>query len=351
MNSDDIKYLLVKHITNQATEKEAEEVKEWMQLHPENEQYFIELYEAWHNVLYSRQDIINDDVAYDKFVKKVTPQKKNGNTFKWLSVAAVIPAVLLIATSILLYPKHPSEPLNKIVASKGNVRRIALADGTIVWLNAVSTIKYDAGFGKSNRTIYLEGEAFFDIAHIKAPIPFLVKTKNYTVRDIGTRFNLKAYSTDPYFETTVIKGEVSVEDNTSGDHYENRIYVKPHQVLKISYHPVKDDEKPVLAVNQARFNEVHVSQLDSNKMDIYAGWKDDLLVFEGSTLEEIAIVLERRYNVSINVADKYIKNIRYSGSFKNVKSIDKVLYIIKQNTPINYSISGNNITITKINDH
>ena len=219
----------------------------------------------------------------------------------------------------------------------------------MVWLNAVSSIRYDTGFGKTNRTVYLEGEAFFDIAHKKSNIPFLVKTKNYTIRDIGTRFNLKAYPSDLFFETTVINGEVSVEDNDAGDKNNNRIYIKPHQVLKISYNPVNRGERLQPASGPAAFNEVHISQLDSNKMAVYAGWKDDLLIFDGNTLEEIAKVFERRYNVNINIADSSIKNIRYSGSFKNVKSVEKVLYIIKQNTPINYSINGDTITITKLN--
>jgi transmembrane sensor len=350
MNSDDIKYLLVKYITSQATVEEAMEVKLWIKMHPENEQYFIELYEAWHNALCARPDVVDDDKAYNLFVNKITPAKAGLKSIKWLSIAAIIPVALLITTAILLHKKGPIGPLNEIAAYKGNIKKITLADGTMVWLNSVSTIKYDAGFGKSNRTVYLEGEAFFDIAHTKTGVPFLVKTKNYTVRDIGTKFNLKAYPTDAFFETTVVKGEVSVEDNTLDERNANRIYVKPQQVLKISYHPIKDD-KPQLPTSPAAFNEVHVSQLDLAKMDVYAGWKDDLLMFDGSTLGEITKVFERRYNVNINIADSDIKDIRYSGSFKDVKTIEKVLYIIKQNTPIDYAINGDNITITKIKQH
>ena len=72
-----------------------------------------------------------------------------------------------------------------------------------------------------------------------------------------------------------------------------------------------------------------------------------VLLFDGSTLEEIAKVLERRYDVKINMDNSDLKNIRYSGSFKSVPTIDKVLLIIKQNTPINYTINKQTITITK----
>jgi len=97
------------------------------------------------------------------------------------------------------------------------------------------------------------------------------------------------------------------------------------------------------------FNEVQVSQVDSAKIDVYDGWKDDLLVFDGNTLGDIAHVLERRYNVKINIDSQELKDIRYSGCFKSVPDIDKVLHIIKQNTPISYTIDGQKIKITKTN--
>lgn len=188
----------------------------------------------------------------------------------------------------------------------------------------------------------------------KNTLPFLVNTKNYTVRDIGTKFNVKAYPDDSFFEATVVKGEVAVEGNSSNNNQDfNRIYVKRQQVLKIYYNSNKEErnaKQPLTAANKT-FTEVQVTEVDSAKLKIYDGWKDDVLVFDGSTLGEIADVLERRYDVKINLDNSELKNIRYSGSFKNVPTINKVLLIIKQNTPINYSIEGQTITITKLNDH
>ena len=83
--------------------------------------------------------------------------------------------------------------------------------------------------------------------------------------------------------------------------------------------------------------------------NIYDGWRDDLLIFDGNTLDEIARVLERRYDVKISISSTELQNIRYSGSFKSVPDIDKVLHLIKENTPISYTIEGQNVTITKTN--
>jgi ferric-dicitrate binding protein FerR (iron transport regulator) len=202
--------------------------------------------------------------------------------------------------------------------------------------------------------VYLEGEAFFDIghpAHTGRQVPFLVKTKNYIIMDIGTKFNLKAYPNDPFFETTVIKGEVAVEDNAGNGALSNanRIYVKPHQVLKIFYHPQQVMDRET-GQHSDTYNEVSMLQIDSAKMNVYDGWKDNLLVFDGNTLNEISKVLERRYNVKIVLQDELLENIRYSGSFKNVPDIARVLQIIKQNTPIDYTIDGQTITINENNN-
>lgn len=348
MDNDDIKLLLVRYITNQASEAEAKEVKHWMNLHPENALYFIELYEAWQNMLLVKPEVIDEEKAYQLFLSKTEKQKLVMPWPKLLKIAAVLCLFILSGLWVMRHYSKPGITANSVIAQNGSVKKMMLSDGTIVWLNAGSTIRYDDNFGKTNRTVYLEGEAFFDIGHPNKKIPFLVNTKNYTIRDIGTKFNLKAYPNDPFFETTVIKGEVAVESNTDNSHDANRIYVKPHQVLKIFYKPEKDNSKTATQLPN-NYNEVQVSQIDSAKINIYDGWRDDLLIFDGNTLDEIARVLERRYDVKINISSAELQNIRYSGSFKSVPDIDKVLHLIKENTPISYTIEGQNVTITKTN--
>jgi len=265
-----------------------------------------------------------------------------------LKVAATV--IILVSSLLIVYLRTARHENNhQVIAQNGSIKKIVLTDGTIVWLNAGSSVKYDADFNKTNRTVYLEGEAFFDIGHPVTEIPFLVKTKNYTIRDIGTSFNLKAYPTDLFFEAIVIKGEVDVENNAdAGLRNVNRIFVKPHQVLKIFYHPEKAGTKGKMQLPET-YNEVRVSQVDSAKIDVYDGWKDDLLLFDGSSLDDIARVLERRYNVTIQINSPELHQIRYSGSFRNIPDIETVLHLISQNTPISYNIEGQKITITKIN--
>jgi len=348
MDNNDIKLLLVRYITGEVGEEEIKKVKHWISLHPKNELYFIELYEVWQNMLYLKPETIDEEKAFALFLKKVSPPNGRITQTRWLKVAAMI--LVFIAATVLFFTRSRTGPSvnRQVAAQNGHTQKLLLADGTVVWLNSGSKLYYDAGFNKSNRTVHLEGEALFDVGHDNKLIPFIVKTKSYTIRDIGTRFNLKAYPDDPFFETTVIKGEVAVEDNLqAGAGNNNRIYVKPRQVLKIYYHHENGTKSPAAVPIPDTYNEVQIMQVDSSQMAVYDGWKDGVLVFDGNTLGEISRVLERRYNVQIVLNDDQLQNIKYSGSFKNVPDINSVLQIIKQNTPVNYVIEGHKVTITK----
>lgn len=350
MDNEEIKPLLVKYITGEADQADIDQVKEWINAHPENEQYFAQLYETWHNILFMQREVANNETAFQQLSS--TPVKMRSQLVRWSKVAAVIAVFIMLSVTLINRYTKNIEKVKQIAVNKGAIKKLVLSDGTVVWLNAGSKLNYSADFGKTSRTVYLEGEAFFEIAPGKKTIPFIVNTKNYTIRDIGTKFNLKAYPNDPFFETTVVKGEVSVEGNINGNARENnRIYVKPRQVLRIYYRP--ENEAYIPAVRDSKsYNEIQVLQVDSAKLNQYDGWKEDLLVFDGNTLDEISKILERRYDVKILMDDENLKNIRYSGNFKNAQSVNKVLDIIKGNTPIEYSIAHNTVYITnsKITD-
>ncbi len=354
MDNDELKLLLVKYITREADEEEIDQVRDWINAHPENEQYFAQLYETWQNMLYLKPSVVDEQKAFHKFsAAQAPPQTKYRQLFRWGKVAAAITLFGVLSVLLMKHYAQNAQSIRQVSANKGDIKKIILTDGTLVWLNAGSKLNYSTDLGKKKRTVYLEGEAFFEIAPGKKSIPFMVNTKNYTIRDIGTKFNLKAYANDPFFETTVVKGEVAVEGNVDNNTREmSRIYVKPRQVLRIYYHQQKQKYtyKPDDIQELKNLNEIQILQVDSARMSKYDGWKENLLVFDGNTLDEIAKILERRYNVKIVMDDAGLQNIRYSGSFKNITNIDKVLNLIKGNTPINYAISDDTVTITKNNE-
>ncbi|MBD1384640.1 FecR family protein [Mucilaginibacter rigui] len=348
-DESEIKSLLVKYITRQASEDEIAFVKQWIGAHPENEQYFAQLYEAWQNSLLLEPTMIDTDKAYSRFLNTINyrrPQAKKMHR-AWLALYILLAAV----TIVFIFKPLPSNlsPLNQLAADPGRVRKITLTDGTIIWLNSGSTLRYNNDFGKTNRNVYLEGEGFFEIAAGKKNLPFIVNTKNYIVRDIGTKFNLKAYPNDSFFETAVVTGEVSIEDTERKNNAMNRIYIKQRQNLRI-WNRQSEQAEASRGLNDAAsktFNEIQIMQFTPDQEAKYTGWKDNLMIFEGLTLLEIAKVLERRYDVKISIDNIQLQTIRYTGNFNNVGSVEKVLDIIKQNTPIIYSKTGDVITITK----
>jgi transmembrane sensor len=109
------------------------------------------------------------------------------------------------------------ESSRQVSVNNGGIKKIVLSDGTQVWLNAGSKLNYNTDFNKTTAPFTWRARLFLISRPAKRTIPFIVNTKNYTIRDIGTKFNLKAYANDPFFETTVVKGEVSVEGNVDNN--------------------------------------------------------------------------------------------------------------------------------------
>jgi transmembrane sensor len=245
--------------------------------------------------------------------------------------------VIILSASLGYWYYQRSEKTlvwNKVEVSEGTTRKMVLADGTSVWINAGSQLKYNADFGKSSRTVYLDGEAYFDIAKSKDNIPFLIKTKRFTIRDIGTVFNIKSYSDDSSLVVTVIEGKISVEGKLSTHDDENsKVFLEKKQVLKINSKPEDNIER------------VKVVTIDSSQLEQYNGWKDNSLVFDEISFKELAKIINRRYDVETVIEDKELEAYKYTGSFRNVANITRVMEIIKATTNIEYQVKDRTVII------
>lgn len=340
--NEDHKILLVKYITGQADESECSEIKRWIKACAENEAYYIEMYEAWHASLLA-SDAINVNEAYNKFITGSSSPLKTSASWKKIAIAASFLCVCAIGLYKVKY-NVAEDAFVKVAVEKGQTKKLILPDGSIVWINAGTELKYSKAFGTTDRTVYLNGEAYFDIANNKNAIPFLVKTAKFTIRDIGTIFNVKAYSDEKIFEASVIEGEISVEDGLKHSSSEDdKVYVGANQVVKIDASPVS------LIPENGTIAHIKPEVVDINKSQQlnYNGWKDDILVFEEDTFEEIVTTLGRKYNVDIIISDEELKTYKYTGTFKNIQDVLKVLKVISENTPITYTQTGTLITISK----
>ncbi|MEE9362769.1 MAG: FecR family protein [Cellulophaga sp.] len=221
--------------------------------------------------------------------------------------------------------KNTNIAFNEIFIPNGQTFKIKLSDGTLVWLNAGSKLRFPQNFNasSSNRLVYLEGEAFFEVTKNKDK-PFIVNVDNINVKVLGTKFNVSGYKTDLVIATTLVEGAVNVSDSKT-----------PEESIRLT---------PSF---QASYNK-HNSSFKKAKVDtsLYTGWMQNKLVITNLKFPEILKKLERMHNVVfINKAHE-LNNEIYTGEFEN-EDIETILETISLSTNFNFNINNNTITITK----
>jgi ferric-dicitrate binding protein FerR (iron transport regulator) len=237
---------------------------------------------------------------------------------------------------------------NEIHVPLGSKSKIYLPDGSIVNLNSGSFIKYPAAFNKSARTLYIDGEAFFDVKR-NDNIPFFVKTKDITIKVLGTSFNVKSYEDERNIETTLISGKVEIYSNKKGISEKTRLFVmQPNQQAK--FEKATGRITIVETVNLAGPDEMKPANENYMANKIYINpviaWKDSRLVFRDEEFISLARKMERWYNVEIDIQNEEIAHALFSGVFEK-ETIEQALNAMKIAMPFNYKILKNKIIITK----
>jgi len=214
---------------------------------------------------------------------------------------------------------------NTLIVPSGGEYKITLSDGTKVWLNAASQLKYPTQFPNDKREVFLEGEAYFEVTH-NPKKPFEVHTTGITTRVFGTEFNIMAYNDEPNIQTTLINGSVEVHNNLST--VKHSILLKPG--------------------TQANLNKANNS-LDSKAVNtyIYTAWKDGVFIFNNESMESIMRKLSRWYNVKINFDSESTKDIIFFGKVKRYENINTILNLIKKTEEVTYDTENNQILIRK----
>jgi ferric-dicitrate binding protein FerR (iron transport regulator) len=206
-----------------------------------------------------------------------------------------------------------------VEAIKGQIKEVFLADGTHVWLNSHSSLSFPSGFSKNKREVTLQGEAFFEVT-ANEKTPFFVKTKNHTIKVVGTKFNVCEYPESNIIETTLVEGRVKIiTGNLITD-------LMPGQQASFSSETAK----------------VRISEKD---FEIYTAWKDGRYEFKNEPVEKIFLIIERWWDVRIIYPEKEFKNERISGVIKRHKPVDQLFGLIGQLLPINYTIEKDEIVI------
>lgn len=213
---------------------------------------------------------------------------------------------------------------NTIQTPLGGEYSLTLADGTRVWLNAMSELRYPVAFGGELREVELKGEAYFDVAKDERK-PFVVKTDEFDVRVLGTSFNVSVYSTDSLLRTTLCSGHVRLSDRESP---EKEVELLPG--------------KQVIFHRESR--KMEVCHVDT---DVFVSWRNGAFQFDNNTVEEVFTILQRWYNVRVVYAHPEARSELFTGKLPRFDDMRIIINLIERVSDLKIGVKGNVIYIDK----
>lgn len=285
----------------------------------------------------------------------ISPRKHYGMVVQWLKIAAVFLLIFAGGLFTFRYSKREVVPqklaYSEFKVPRGSRSHIFLPDGTSVWLNAESSLSFSQNFNLKQREVALTGEAFFEVVR-NEKLPFVVRAKSTTVKVLGTVFNVKAYPEENFVETTVVKGRVQVFSTSKGN-LQKHIILTANQRVKISSRGLSENTASIKkdSINDTIEKEY---QIPENKFDfspniateVYTSWKDSLWIIESEKLKDLAIKIERRYNVRVNFKDTELESFVFSGKLQD-ETLDQVLQAISVAAPVKYKVINDNIILSR----
>lgn len=260
-----------------------------------------------YNKVIEKRALLSKERIYLKTQAKIneTALRFRLRVWKYIAVASII--LLLITGGTMIFRTDNSTPvLVETKSPAGNITKLTLSDGTIVALNASSSISYPLSFERKTRKVQLNGEAYFEVAK-EAGRPFIVETNNMKVNVLGTHFNLKSYEDDEKIITTLQEGSVSIE--------------------------VKDQKKPVILVPGQQIivdKKTRKTVVSKVNPDLYSSWKDGQCFFENEKFIDIVKILERQFGVTIRITSPNLENQLYSGFFGKKEGVLQILNSFKK---------------------
>ncbi len=221
-----------------------------------------------------------------------------------------------IGTGTLLTDQY-----NELTIPKGKSYSLVLSDGTKVWLNALTTIKYPVKFSKGERKVFITGEAFFDV-YRDVNHPFIVHTESYDVKVLGTEFNVSAYPEEKNTSATLVSGSITIPQEDGYD-----IQIKAGEQYKYN----------------RESSSVTIEQVD---VELYTSWRNDIMRIEQMPLEEIVNIIKRRYDIEFKFSDEQSRYELFTGKLPLNDNLAIVLEQLSKVSNIKFQYSGGVVNIT-----
>ncbi len=298
---------------------------------------------------------IKSGINFEYDHRKIAVRKLGDPVRKTFTHLMRIVAVLLfgfLCGGLLVYFFiHPSDIHSvsycEVSVPLGAKSDVVLPDGSRIWLNAGSKIRYASDFNQNSRNISLQGEAYFKVAKNKQ-LPFIVQVNGLHIRAVGTEFNVKAYDNDGIVETTLIEGKITLKNTSETHASSNEVALIPNQKAVF----VKDKGSLLVKDLSEELKETKKRPVKDDKIYILEkidplpviSWKDSRLVIRSETLENLAVKLGRKYNVHFVFSTDEVKQFKFTGTLED-ETLQQVLDVIKLSAPIRYQMNGKTVTL------
>lgn len=363
LEDKDINLLIVSYLNGDITHDELIRLRNWIDQSPENRGLFNELKNAWTLSGKKQMPVSALNFSWIGFREKIENAEKRKElgagkrrfTFFMQRAATWLIIFSLGSILTLLVTRFPVEKASHpvtVVVPLGAKSNITLPDGSSVWLNAGTTLSYDADFGKSERRLLLTGEGYFDVARDKSH-PFVVQTSGMVVRALGTRFNVKAYPDEKTISATLEEGIIDVMVVEEGKE-KQPILLRPKEKV-VFFKKVHEDDlynanidevapQSVTAANLQQMKKKDTNVLTNVNTELYTSWKDARWIISAEQLGTLATALERKYNLKFVFEDPELKSYKFSGSIEN-ETVDQIMDALRMTAPLAYSINKDTVTL------
>lgn len=326
-NIDHIIWLV---LTDNADDKQKNHLNQWLDQSVENKKLFELIQNHWQGRT-EEPVLINEEEVFDRIWQKGI-EKPNGRFTK------VIPTLIKIAASFLLLfvfgyfivvEKESSghEQLevvtNHLIIKEnpaGQKSKLFLPDGTIVWLNAESSVQYLEEFTDTSRMVKLKGEAYFEVARDSIR-PFIVQSEMVFTEAIGTSFNINSFAENRDIEVNLIAGKVKVKNVKSKE----RICLEPGEAVSFN--------RKNKTTQQYKF-----------ELDKVTGWKNGVLIFEDASFTEVIQTLKRWYGIAVEIEGVPAQDWQFSGRFNN-DYLSNVMEVLQYGRDFEFSMKNKHLKI------
>lgn len=325
---DDIYDLTIRYLSDEISPGEWQKLKSWIDLSDEHRKAIRDVEEVWFSAIEPDElKRFDKEAAFQNFVQQTQIARRPAALRRRIvrSVACAAAVALFFGVGYVAYQEGSKGIQSKMTgiaveAPMGSRTQTTLPDGTRVWLNAGSTLAYDQAFGINSREVSLKGEGYFVVTHDAAK-PFVVSSGGGRVKVLGTKFNFRDYPSDSCLTVDLDEGSVMLTDIVHPGH---KWKMKPGQHVSLN----KTTGHISLAVGQTKGD----------------AWTSGRFILGGESMAEIAVRLQRQYNVKMVFANPDLRQLHFHGEFGSQDAtLDDVLEALAATNKIRYKKEGGRV--------